>query len=417
MITGHGWGHGMGMSQWGAYGYALHGWSYSRILEHYYQGTTIGTVPSPVVRVLLLDRQHRVALTSVAPWNVVDANGTRVTLPVGRLVLRPSLEIDGHALVSPLTFDSRTAPLEVGRLPYHGKIVVVSNGQRLQVVNAVSMEDYVAGVVGGEEPDYWPLAALEAQAIAARSYALAQLETVVTASTFDVYSDSRSQVYGGIAAETPSIESAVTATAHLAVLYQGHVATTYFSSSSGGRTVSAAEAIGTAIPYLVSVADPYDTLSPNHDWGPVLVGAGEAAKDLGLQGGLVDLATSPGPSGHIEAVTAVGPYSQMSLTGAQVESDFGLRSAWFSFGWLTLTPVPTAVAPGAQVTLVGTARNMPGVTLEGRTPGAAWGTVAQVTPDSEGAFAVPVSPAATTQYRLASGAVRGALIKVKVASS
>ena len=84
-----------------------------------------------------------------------------------------------------------------------------SDGTRLQVVNAVGLESYVEGVVGEEMPNYWPQAALEAQAVAARTYALAQLSSVVTASPFDLYDDTRSQVYGGIAAETPSTEQAV----------------------------------------------------------------------------------------------------------------------------------------------------------------------------------------------------------------
>jgi stage II sporulation protein D len=414
VITGHGWGHGIGMSQWGAYGYALHGWSYERILRHYYSGTTIAVRSSPTVRVLLLDRKRRVTVASAAPWHAVDAAGRRVELPAGKLVVPATLEVDGHALQSPVTFAPGSSPVELGNAAYRGNLVVVSNGSRLQVVNAVDMESYVQGVVGGEVPNDWPAAMLEAQAVAARTYALAELSTVVTAGTYDLYDDTRSQVYEGISAETPSILKAVAATAGEIVLFGGKVATTYFSSSSGGETVSAAEALGTPIPYLVSVSDPYDTLSPNHDWGPVLMSAGAVGKALGLHGPVDDLASTAGLSGHIAEVTATGLETQRTMSGSQVEADLGLRSSWFQFAWLTLSPPPAAVSAGSAVELAGTARGLKGITLESRVKGGAWQPAGPVTPDSAGAFTIRVRPTETTQYRLSTGTIRGALIRVIV---
>ena len=414
VITGHGWGHGIGMGQWGAYGYALHGWSYTQILRHYYRGTTIATGPSPTVRILLLDKARTVTLDSASPWSVVDGHLAKVELPAGRLVVPASLELNGHALMTPLTFEPGAAPLEVGKSAYRGGLIVSSDGTRLQVVNAVGLESYVAGVVGGEMPNNWPQAALEAQAVAARSYALAQLSSVVTASSFDLYDDTRSQVYGGISAETPSTEQAVTSTAHRVVFYRGTVATTYFSSSSGGETVSAAEALGTPIPYLVSVSDPYDTLSPNHDWGPVLVSARAAGKALGLDGAVVGLGMTPAPSGRVAEVVASGPDTERTLTGTQVEGDLGLRSNWFEFAWLTLAPPPGPVAAGTAVSLQGTVRDLAGVSLEAKTKGGVWQPAGVVTPGAGGAFTVRVAPTETTLYRLAAGTVRGALIKVTV---
>ena len=106
------------------------------------------------------------------------------------------------------------------------------------------------------------------------------------------------------------------------------MATTYFSSSSGGRTVSAAEGTGKAVPYLLSVPDPYDTLSPYHDWGPVLVDAKAAARAFGLGVPLSGFETSAGPSGRIATVTALGPMTQVTLSGSAVRDAFGLRSTW-----------------------------------------------------------------------------------------
>jgi stage II sporulation protein D len=404
----------MGMSQWGAYGYALHGWTYDQILTHYYTGTTVGLDPPETLRVLLLDAKVRVTLDSAADWSVVDANGTTVPIPAGKLVLTPSLTVEGQTLVAPLTFSPGTAPLEVGTSPYSGQVVVSVVAAKLQVVNRVGIEDYVMGVVPSEVPSTWPAAALEAQAVAARSYALASLTTIVTASNYDLFSDTRSQVYGGIAAETPATNAAVVATAHKIVLYDGKVATTYFSSSSGGRTVSAAEAMGTPVPYLVSVSDPYDTYSPNHDWGPVVFDASAVAKAVGLQGTLLGLQTVVGASKHVTKATAIGAGSQVVLTGPAIRADLGLPSSWFSVGWLSLAPVPALPYGAAGVTLSGVARGLTGVTLDEKPSGGAWQTVEAVSPDPTGAFSVAVAPQVTTSYRLTSGVLHGALISVAV---
>src|SRR5262249_16952338 len=138
--------------------------------------------------------------------------------------------------------------------------------------------------VPAEVPSTWPAEALKAQAVAARSYALASLASVPAASAYDLYSDTRSEAYGGVAAETPATTAAAEATAREVVLFDGKIAATYFGSSSGGRTVSAAELPGHAVPYLASVPDPYDTYAPHHDWGPVLFDAAKVGTALGVAG-------------------------------------------------------------------------------------------------------------------------------------
>src|SRR5438093_3747892 len=83
VITGHGWGHGVGMSQYGAYGYAQHGWTAAQILAHYYPGTTLGTTAASTVRVLLADRQQTLKLSSSVPFTVKDGTGQPHTLAAG----------------------------------------------------------------------------------------------------------------------------------------------------------------------------------------------------------------------------------------------------------------------------------------------------------------------------------------------
>jgi stage II sporulation protein D len=415
VITGHGWGHGMGMAQWGADGYAQHGWDYRQILAHYYQGTTIGAHSAPAVRVLLAEGRTRLALASDAAWKVVDAHGTSVALPAGPVPLAADLVVNGQTLTSPLTFTPGTSPLLVNKAPYRGKLIVLSNGKRLQVVNAVPLESYVLGVVGREMPSNWPAAALEAQAVAARSYALAELENVVTARPFDLYSDTRSQVYGGIDAESPPVTAAVHATARQVVLYGGKVATTYFSSSSGGRTVSAGEAWGKPVPYLVSVEDPYDTLSPYHDWGPVLVDTRKVARALKVPGDLVSLSLTAGPSEHVVQVQAVGTKGQVTVTASAVRSALDLRSTWFSVGWLALAAPAEPLAYGGAAALTGKAQGVSGVTLEQKPANGTWQPAGSVTPAADGTFSMPIRPNATTQYRLAIGTTRSAPVEVPVA--
>jgi len=414
VVTGHGWGHGMGMSQWGADGYAHHGWNAARIIAHYYPGTTVAIQPSSAVRVLLLAGVRRVALRSDSPWRVTDGAGAAVDLPPGELSVAADLSLAGKTLVSPLTFTPGQTPVAVGRRSYHGSLQLVSNGSTLQVVNRIDLESYLDGVVGAEMPSSWPAAALEAQAVAARSYALAELQTVVTARAFDLYGDTRSQAYGGMASEVPSVTAAVAATAGQVVLYKGKVATTYFSSSSGGRTVSALEATGRAVPYLASVDDPYDTLSPYHDWGPVLFDAAKVGTVLRATGGLLDLQTTVGPSEHVETVSVVGVDGTTSVTGATLRQDLGLRSTRFQIGWLTLTRPADPVIYGGSVRIDGIARGVGPVALEAEVPGAGWQGVASLLPDASGVFSIVVSPHLTTRYRLATATVRAAMVTVPV---
>src|SRR5205814_8418997 len=137
VFSGHGWGHGVGMAQWGANGYARHGWDYQHILAHYYQGTTIGAQPSPTVRVLLAEGRTHVTLDSDSSWKVVDAQGAKLALPPGPLDVAADLVVSSKKLSSPLTFTPGVTPLRFGRASYRGKLLLVSNGKRLQVVDAL----------------------------------------------------------------------------------------------------------------------------------------------------------------------------------------------------------------------------------------------------------------------------------------
>jgi stage II sporulation protein D len=410
-LSGRGWGHGLGLSQWGAYGYARHGWRYDAILAHYYTGTSLGPAPLSRVRVLLA-RSKRLVLVSTVGWTVTDAVGTRVHLDPGTLTLKPKLTLPGQSLEPPLTFTS-SRPLVVGVRPYRGTLVVSSDGQRLQLVDVLGLEAYLKGVVPAEMPSAWPAEALKAQAVAARSYALANL---TQNRDFDLFADTRSQVYGGIDAESTAASAAVDATRGEVVLWNGKVADTLFFSTSGGRTASAEETTGRAVPYLVSVPDPYDTASPYHEWGPVLVDGAKLAKQLKLAAPLAGLTQTAGSSGHVKTVTFVDVYdAQSTITGAQLRARLELRSTWFSTTLLSLLPITKAMTYGGAVSLTGFARGTDAVSLEARPAGSDWSSAGEVLLGADGTFSTVVKPQVSTQYRLASGSVRAGLAKIAVA--
>jgi hypothetical protein len=206
-------------------------------------------------------------------------------------------------------------------------------------------------------------------------------------------------------------------TAGEVVLYAGQIAKTYFFSSSGGRTAAANDVwpSSPAIPYLVSVDDPYDTISPHHQWGPLVLPPRRLGRVLGVRGRLIDVRTSTGPSGRVRTVTAVGAQGESSATGSDVRRALKLRSTWFRIGVLSLANPQAPVTFGTQASLSGIARSLPSVTLEQRSAGAGWRPAGPVTPAGDGTVSVPMRPRAPIDYRLASGTARSGVAHVAVA--
>lgn len=284
IIEGAGDGHGVGMSQDGALGYAQHGASDTAILAHYYTGTTIGLAPDKkVIRVL-----------------------------VGSKVVK------------------------------------------------VPLERYVRGVLAAEMPASWPTAALEAQAIASRTYALT---SHAGGSRFDVYSDTRSQVYRGVAAETAATNTAVKATAGQIVLYAGKPVPTYFFASSGGMTENIEDSFlgSEPEPWLRGVADPYENRTASA-WKVSLSFHAAGTSLHGLVKGSfrgIEVLTR-GASPRIVSAQVLGTRGVTRVTGPQLAGAFGLNSTWAYFsvksgsvirrepdrsGKTPTTPLPTTPPP------------------------------------------------------------------------
>jgi stage II sporulation protein D len=192
-------------------------------------------------------------------------------------------------------------------------------------------------VVSKESPSSWPIEALKAQAVAARSYVLS---TAALGSTFDVFDDTRSQAYGGVGAETAKTDSAVSATHLRVVLYRGKVAQTFFFSTSGGHTENNEfSSLGFGqppIPYLRGVEDPFEAEagSSYEHWKRKfsIARISSALRGLGLRGKLRSIVvTQRGTSPRIVHANLMGSGGTTTVTGPQLRDALGLPDTWAFF--------------------------------------------------------------------------------------
>ena len=339
IVNGAGFGHGAGMSQYGAYGYAKHGFNFDQILTHYYTGTTVGTTADQSVRVLLRD-----SVGSVAFHGANSACGAQIKpgkTYVGKrknrgVVLRSKKGTLIAQCGAAMTATGAPTVVIAGKGTYRGSLEVRASGGGVDAINVLDVEDYVRGVVAKESPPSWPIEALKAQAVAARSYVLSSGNH----GTFDVYDDTRSQAYGGVGAETAKTDQAVAATHLQVVLYKGKVAQTFFFSTSGGHTENNEfTSLGfgqPAIPYLRGVDDPYEAEagSPYEHWKRKFsVGKITGAlHSIGLRGKLRNIVvTQRGTSPRIVQANLIGSGGTATVNGPQLASALGLPDTWAFF--------------------------------------------------------------------------------------
>jgi len=169
------------------------------------------------------------------------------------------------------------------------------------------------------------------------------------------------------------------------------------------------------VPYLVSVPDPYDSISPYHDWGPLSFTGAKLAKVLKLPGRVVDLQPELNSSGRIKSLNVVGTKGSVAVPGKDLRTKLGLRSTWFSVGVLSLNAPSGPVVYGSRARLTGIARGVADAVLQ-QLDGTDWQPVGAVKADDQGTLRVVVKPTVTTRYRLASGKVAAAAVRVPVAS-
>ena len=334
IVHGRGFGHGVGMSAYGAYGYAKHGKGYRFILGHYYKGTSLGTLTKPaIVRVLLTTASGDVGFsgaTSACRTKLDPRRNYEAHRSGAGVVLRSSggkrLARCGGRLRA--AGNGTIAIAGLGR--YRGALETVPEGSSLNVVNALTVEQYVKGVIPNESPPYWPTAELKAQAVASRSFALSAGRD---GNGFDLYSDTRSQVYKGLESEYARTNLAAEQTRGQVVMYGGEIAQTLFSSCSGGKTESIKNVFGSPIPYLVGVPDPYDYYCPLHTWTLKFTGP-EISSRLGayLRGRLKQVViTRTGYSPRIIEAKLIGTGGVSTVSGEQLQVALGGYSSWMTF--------------------------------------------------------------------------------------
>lgn len=344
LLKGRGFGHGIGLSQYGAQGFASQGRDYKQILGHYYTGTSIDKADTQTIRVILRQGAGSVRITGATRatgGKELDAKKTYTVKRVGGTIRiydgGDVVESYSNGLLvtdagEPLTMMG-TAIGGVVNGSYRGGMEFSESALGgMNVVNAVDIDDYVMGVVPGEVPTSWHEEALKAQAVAARSYALA---TDAGGALFDQWPDTRSQVYRGAKAEVKSTNAAVRATAGEVVKYKGKTIAAYFFSTSGGRTESIENVWYSSkpVPYLKSVKDPYDDASPKHTW-TIRYSQGTMQAKLGnlVKGTLRSIrVTKRGVSPRVVKATIVGSRGRTTTDGTTLRARLGLNDTWVSF--------------------------------------------------------------------------------------
>jgi SpoIID/LytB domain protein len=377
-IRGHGWGHGRGLGQYGALGYAVdEGWNHVQILDHYYGGTVAGTMADGPITVRLTDFDAR-DLIVTSPQSSFTVGGStfaagtaaRVRRSGDSWLIEPGPNCGGPWGAAVQTYtDINVQPTagvvgdpgdDVTKMlvacgtnsrAYRGTIKATSSGTGAIAINTVNMESYLRGVVPRESPASWAdlgggkgLEALKAQSVAARSYAWAENRDP----NYKTCDTTSCQVYGGAGLNGTRIEDArsdvaITTTTGLVRVKDGVVQRTEFSSSTGGYTA------GGNFPAVPDAGD--DTASnPNHTWSSqVLVTTIEAAypsigrlENIGVQqrNGLGE------DGGRVTKIAIGGTQGSVTVTGAAFAGAVGLKSDWFRI--VSLTQPAVGIAPTAS---------------------------------------------------------------------
>jgi len=428
VIKGAGFGHGIGMSQYGAYGYSLNGARFDGILSHYYKGTRLTSAPSRPVRVLLQpsDPYIRVRGATRIGQRTLDPNRIYVARESGAGIVvrtasgkRVATVGNGAQFTGPEPLRLMGPALNfVTSGLYRGAIELRTEGAGITAINELDLDSYVRGVVAGEMPSSWPLEALKVQAVAARTYALA---TRKTTGLFDQYPDTRSQVYRGVTGESVRSDAAVRGTAGRILTYGGQPAVTYYFSTSGGHTENVEFSFVGALskPWLVGVPDPYDTRSPYHRW-QVKTTAASLDRALGAPGEFRRVKVlQRGVSPRVVRARVIGSKGSVVLTGPTIRARLGLRDTWFTFVRISSGARQARSARpaswGARLTpsaLAGRYWPAPrrALVLERRAEGR-WHKVRRVRTTASGRYRVEIGRAGV--YRVRAGKVAGPVVRLR----
>ncbi len=395
-FQGSGYGHGVGMSQIGARGQALEGKTAIDILRYYYSLVTVEPmVDSQMLRVNIGHALNAFSIKTISKLGVIQIYEGNIQDSITAQPLRTvpinsnlSFTVLGNLAFPSVSMSGAVEPLPNGKIwtirwsgtrymPGDPAVVAVTAqgssikyrygqiqvklvkaavlGYRLEVTNTVRLHDeYLWGI--GEMPSAWPMAALQAQAIASRTYALNRVGSVKTSCDCNIYAASQDQAFVGYSKETEAKygqlwKAAVSSTSTddstgLAVLYGSSPISAFFFSSSGGTTESAQNVWGSALPYAVAVADPW-SLDPKINAKYASWVRTTPQSLLASAFGLSDVATlyvaGIDASGRVTTITATSSLGAIKkLTGGAFAAKAKLPSAWFDIAdQQTIVPAPS----------------------------------------------------------------------------
>ena len=306
---------------------------------------------NPEIRVGLWSGQSSVIISADDKFTIVDKYNrktigtyeakTKVVVSVksGKIYLDNN-KCDSNSIEINLKNFSEDKTIEVNRKTYRGNIEI-TNTNGLAVINVVPLEEYLYSIVSGEMPASWPGEALKAQAVAARTYALNEINKHVNEG-FNVCATTHCQVYGGKNVEDVRAIKAVDDTRGIVMLSAGKLITAVFHSASGGYTENSEDVWGSYLPYLRAVPD-YDQNSPNYKWDKKLTALEIQQKILAAGyniGSLQAIEVSPlknygknsgdrSSAGRIKNISFIGDKNTAVLTGLKARSILGLNSTLF----------------------------------------------------------------------------------------
>lgn len=360
-ISGAGYGHGRGMSQYGAYGAAYQGKSWTQILGFYYPGTkrALQKDKSNIEVWITADDDNDLRVLPAKGLKVSDNRSNTYTLPTGSgyrawRITRAGdgyrltrLDTDGNWKTQKTSLGTTTwrfsnsanvVKVWIGgaRRELRGSVALVKRGSGGRTVNRLRMEDYLRGVVPEEMPTSWSREAVRAQSVAARSYA-ARLQSAASSSKgYDLCDTTSCQVYRGLAStrsgrrtiyETKDGNAAIKATARTILKYGKSIVLTEFASSNGGATAAS------GLAYQVEKKDPYDDVVGSRSWTRK-VSAATVARGWSSVGTVERLQVTARDGsgrwgGRVTKIKIVGSKKTITVTGSSFQSRLGLRSTLF----------------------------------------------------------------------------------------
>jgi stage II sporulation protein D len=364
-VTGAGFGHGWGMSQYGAYGAANRGLSWRQILAFYYPGTVLTTQPAGfTLRVRITgDNDGDLRIRPAAGLTIRDASGHSYAVPTGSAYRAWRITRSGsgyalayqsaggwvtrHAGLDSTTWTASTSSkiikivMPSGAVrEYRGSASLIKYGSSGRTINKVPIEDYLRSVVPAEMPTSWAANAVRSQAVAARSYATKLRDWAVNSgSSSDICDTTACQVYAGYAVtyggsrtvrETAAGDAAIAATAGQILTYNGTTALAQFASSNGGASAQG------DYPYLSPHSDPYDGVIKSQIWSRT-ISASSIARIWPSVGTVRQLQISARDGsgrwgGRVNTIKIIGSRRTLSVSGKSFQGAFGLRSNLFTVG-------------------------------------------------------------------------------------